>query len=94
MRLNPKIKAELKKYLLDKIKNNREKVIVYSGSKLSGEEIQLLKSKFPSISFGDAVYRIDENLLAGVKITVGSKVIDLSVKGTLSNLKHIVYEGY
>lgn len=94
MRINPKLKGELKKYLMDKMKSDRQKVVVYSSVKLSVDDIQTLKSKFSNISFQNAEYQIDESLLAGVMIKVGSKVIDCSVKGTLSNLKHIVYEAY
>jgi F0F1-type ATP synthase delta subunit len=92
MRLNPKLKGDLKKHLLEKLKNDKEKVIVYSSVALSDGEKKILKLKLPSITFQKAEYRVDEELIAGVVVTVGSKVIDLSIKGTLSNLKHIVYE--
>ncbi len=94
MRINQKLKGELKKYLLDKMRTDRQKVVVYSSVELSSGDIQMLESKFSNISFQNALYRIDESLLAGVVIKVGSKIIDCSVKGTLSNLKHIVYEAH
>lgn len=93
MRLSPKLKEDLKKYLLDKIRIERQRVVVYSSVGLTGDEKKLLQTKLPNISFQDALYHIDETLLAGIVITVGSKVIDLSLKGALSNLRHIVYEG-
>lgn len=94
MKLNARLKEDLKKYLLDKIRDDRQKVTVYSSVQLSGEEKQLLKLKLPTISFQNAQYLIDESLLAGIMVKIGSKVIDLSIRGTLSNLKHIVYETY
>lgn len=92
MRINPKLKEDLRKYLTEKMKGDREKVVVFSSIKLSDFEKKLIKSKFSTISFQKAEYRIDENLIAGIIITVGSRVIDLSLKGSLTNLKHIIYE--
>ncbi len=92
MKINSRLKQELKEYLLGKMRKDREKVVVYSSVKLSDEDRRLLKRKFSSIPFQEAEYKIDESLLAGVVIQVGSKIIDLSVRGTLSNLKHIIYE--
>lgn len=92
MRINSKLKGELKKYLLDKIRADHQKVVVYSSVKLSSSDVQTIKSKFSNISFQNAEYQIDESLLAGIILKVGSKVIDYSVKGALTNLKHIVYE--
>lgn len=94
MRINPKLKGELKKFVLDKIRSDHERIVVYSSVRLSKDDVGILKSKFSGISFQNAQYCIDESLLAGVMIKVGSKIIDCSVKGTLSNLKHIVYEAY
>lgn len=92
MRINPKLKGELKKYLLDKMRTDRQQIVVYSSVELSSADVQMLESKFSNISFQNAQYRVDESLLAGVVIKFGSKIIDCSVKGRLSNLKHILYE--
>ncbi len=92
MRINPKLKEDLKKYLSAKIQSNRNKVVVYSSITLSNEEKQLLARKLSDISFGSAEYRIDDSLIAGVKIAAGSKIIDLSLKGALLNFKDIMYE--
>ncbi|MBI3366297.1 F0F1 ATP synthase subunit delta [Candidatus Roizmanbacteria bacterium] len=92
VKINSKLKKDLKNYLLNKMRSERQRVIVYSSFKLSDNEKKLLKQKLPSIPFQKAEYKLDDSLLAGVLVSVGSKIIDLSVKGTLSNLKNIVYE--
>ncbi len=92
MRLNPKLKEDLKRYLAEKIGSDRKKVIVYSSVKLTREEKNLLAGKLPEISFDVAEYKIDDSLIAGVKVAAGSKIVDLSLKGALLNFKSIIYE--
>ncbi|MDO8609961.1 MAG: F0F1 ATP synthase subunit delta [bacterium] len=92
MKINAKVKEDLKKYLLEKIRTEHKKVVVHSSYKLSDSDKKLVYSKFPKIDFSDAKYDVDETLIAGIVITLGSQIIDLSIKGSLSNLKHIIYE--
>lgn len=92
MRINPHLKEDLKKYLIEKIRKEKNAVKVMSGYRLGTVEKQLLHKKFDQLDWNSAQYEIDESLIAGVVITVGSRVIDLSLKGSLLSLKHIIYE--
>lgn len=92
MRINSKLKDELKKFLVDKIRTEKNRVKVVSGYMLSGEEKQILKSKLGDLDWKTARYVVDPDVIAGVMITVGSRVIDLSIKGQLANLQNTIYE--
>lgn len=72
--------------------NLKEKLKVYSPYKLSEKEKLVLKNKFTDFDWQDADFFVDETLLAGVVIIKGSKVIDISLKRSISDLKKIIYE--
>ena len=92
MKIKPLLKEELKKYLTEKVKEEEQKVKVTSAYKLSDEEKKLIQSRVKGFVWNDVDYLVDESLMAGIIIQKGSKVINLSLKGTLANLKKIVYE--
>jgi len=92
MRINPRLKDDLRKYLIDKMRSEKNAVKVISSYNLGNEEKQLLKKTFPHYNWQTAKFIIDPSIIAGIIITVGSQVIDLSIKVSLSNLQNIVYE--
>ncbi|KKQ24037.1 MAG: F0F1 ATP synthase subunit delta [Candidatus Roizmanbacteria bacterium GW2011_GWC2_37_13] len=92
MKIKPHLKEELKKYLIEKVRKEEQKIKVFSAGKLDDEDKILIKRKLKSFDFKDVDYFIDPSIMAGVIVKKGSKMIDLSLKGTLSNLKKIVYE--
>lgn len=92
MKIKPHLKEDLKKYLVERVKNEEQKLKVYSACKLSEDEKILLRKSIKEFDWTDVDYLIDENLLAGVLIKKGSKEINISLQGKLSNLKKIVYE--
>lgn len=92
MKIKSYLKEELKKYLIDKIRNEEQKIKVFSAHFLSDEEKAVIKNKIKTFDWIDVDYKIDKSLIAGVVIKKGSQIIDLSLKGTLENLKKLVYE--
>jgi len=94
MRINPHLKNDLRKYLSDKILTEKKKVTVTSSYVLEAEEIRLLQSKFPQLDWKTAKFVVDPSVIAGLIINVGSRVINLSLKESLLNLKHLIYESY
>lgn len=92
MRINPRLKDDLKKFLIEKIRSEKNAVKVISSYNLSDVEKKLLKSKFPKLDWLSAKFNVDPEIIAGVVITIGSQIIDLSLKGHLSNLQHTIYE--
>ena len=93
MKINPKLKNDLKNFLLEKIQKEQNRVEVYSADALDVDEKKALsEKKFPNLNWKDAEYRIDKSIIAGVIIKVGSKTIDLSLIGSLSKLSNTLYE--
>lgn len=94
MRIIPQLKNDLRKYLFEKIRTENKAVTVASSYALGAEETSLLQSKLPLLDLKTAKFIIDPSIIAGVVISVGSRVINLSLKKSLSNLKHLIYESY
>ena len=92
MKIKPHLKEELKKYLIERVRREEQKIKVFSAYKLSDEEKSLIKKTVRGFEWADVDYEIDGSLLAGVVIKKGSKIINLSLKGSLASLKKIVYE--
>ncbi len=72
--------------------NSDTPTIIYSAYKLDEEEINRIVEKFPFIKVDLINNIIDEKILAGVRIHHGAKIIDLSLKNKLTNLKKKLYE--
>lgn len=92
MRIDPAIKRELKIYLKKKIDDKNHKVTVYSTYALSEDEFTLLKKKLPLLKESIISNEIDKEILGGIVIKFGSKMIDLSLRRELLNLKKALYE--
>lgn len=92
MKIKPHLKEELKKFLVNRTRAEEQKIKVYSAYKLSEDEKKLIKKSVNDFDFSNADYYVDSSLLAGIVIKKGSKVINLSLKDSLLNLKKIVYE--
>jgi len=92
MKINPQIKSDLKKFLLEKIQKEKEFIHVLSPYKLDNEEKNQIKKSSNNLNWDKAVFQIDDSILAGIIIKKGSKIIDMSLYGKLSNLSHTLYE--
>ena len=92
MKINPKLKDDLKNFLMEKIQKEQNRVLVYSADRLDIDEKKALEKKFTDLNWSDAVFQIDRSIIAGIIIKVGSKTIDLSLLGSLSKLSNTLYE--
>lgn len=92
MKINPKLKNDLKNFLLEKIQKEQNRVFVFSADNLDVDERKALGKKFSNLNWKEAVYKIDRSIIAGIIIKVGSKTIDLSLLGALSKLSNTLYE--
>ena len=92
MKINSKLKQDLKSFLMEKIHKEQNRVLVLSADKLDVDDRKLLEKKFSDLNWKDSVYQIDKSVIAGVIIKVGSKTIDLSLTGSLSKLSNTLYE--
>ena len=91
MKLDPKLKDDIKRFLKERIKKDSEKVTLISSIKLNDEEKDLLFKKIPDLSKREIEEQIDPGILAGVVVKSGSKIFDASLLGQLNNLKRITY---
>ena len=92
MRINPFIKENLKKYLDESLKNEKDKITLISAYALNNNELTLLYQYVPRLKNSQINFEISKKVIAGVVIKIGSKVIDLSLWGQLNNLKNHIYE--
>ena len=92
MKIKPRLKEELRKYLLFKLSEDSKNVTIISSHNLSDEQIQNIKIKFPSIQNKKISVEINENLMAGFIIKEGSKITDLSLKSSINKIKKNIYE--
>lgn len=92
MKISASLKADLKRYLVKKQKEESDKVVVTSAYKISKSDLTKLQSLIPDVSLKDAEVVVDESLFAGYVIQKGSKVLDLSLKGRLYQLEQKAHE--
>lgn len=89
MKIDPQLKSELKKYLLEKMQQERV-VHIVSPYPLSENEMSKLKNNFAMLKDARIENEVDKSLVAGVVIKFGSQMIDLSIKGELQELSNLV----
>jgi len=93
MKLNPQLKQELVGYLKDKMANKgKPKITVIAPYELSNQELDEIKNKIEILKSAEIKVEVDKNLLAGIVIKYGSRVIDLSLKSELQKLENTLYE--
>ncbi|MFA6309496.1 MAG: ATP synthase F1 subunit delta [Clostridia bacterium] len=79
----------------DKFKNTLN-ITIISASPLLDAQINLIKEKYKKLYTSTRVVantEIDKNLLGGVKIRIGDKVTDGSVKGRLDEMRKLLITG-
>ncbi len=92
MKIDPQIKADLKARLEDDLKERKKKVVVTSAYKMDDNEKKKVIGSFPSLKNARIEYRVDSDILAGYVVQIGSKTMDLSLRGQLQNFKNLIYE--
>ena len=92
MKIKPRLKEDLRKYLLLKLSEEAKNVTVISSHKLTNEELENIILVFPNIKNKRIKIEIDEDLMAGFIIKEGSKIIDLSLKSSLNKIKKNIDE--
>ncbi len=92
MKIKPRLKEELKRFMLAKEEEEENRVIISSAYKLSEKEVAVISSLFPELKGKKIEQKLDESLIAGVVIRHGSKVRDLSLRQQLANLEQRIHE--
>ncbi len=86
------IKKQVREFIQQKIKEEKNKAVIYAPYKLSQEEIEELKRKFPVLKNRKIEVKIDREILAGFLIRIGSYVLDFTVNDRLKSFKNLIYE--
>lgn len=92
MKIDPQIKNDLKLRLKEDLSSRKRKVTITSAYKLAEEDKKEITDKFPALKKEPVTYLVDDSLIAGYIIKIGSKVTDISLKGRLQNFKNLIYE--
>lgn len=86
MRIDPTIKEDLKRYLLEKLDEKKRIVTILSPYPLEADDIEEIKSKFEYLHHAHIENVIDKSLLAGFVIMFGTKMIDVSLKRKIGDI--------
>jgi F0F1-type ATP synthase delta subunit len=92
MKIDPNLKEDLKQYIQNRITHQKSVVTLISPYKLSNEEIQSFMNHLPLLKDAEIKQEINTDIMAGVIIKFGSKMIDLSLTSELQKLQQKLYE--
>lgn len=92
MKIKPRLKEELKQFIRQKQKEEREIAVITSSYPLQDQEITTLRQNIPELKTKKITNKIDREILAGAVIQVGSRVLDLSLKNRIALLQELAYE--
>lgn len=92
MKIKPKLKEDLKKYLRQKQQEEENKVTIRSPYRLTEDDLRNIVELFPELKGKSVTQVIDDSIIAGLIIQHGSKVRDLSLKSRLMNLEQRINE--
>lgn len=92
MKIDQKLKKDLKKFLSEKILQDKNRINVECAYPISQEEKEMVKKNFKSLDWDNSIFTVDESIIAGIKIKTGSRVYDLSLSGILDKLAKNLYE--
>lgn len=86
--------SELPKYLKETLfeRQNKAQAVVQSANPLSEKQIEEIRADLEKIFEKklELETEIDESLIAGVKVNIGDKVLDSSVKSKLKQMKQLL----
>jgi len=93
MRVDKKIKEELKNYLIERLRNKQLPIILISAPyQLDENDVALLKKKFNFLEKSKIITEIDKNILSGFIMRFNSRIIDLTIDSELKTLENTLYE--
>ncbi len=92
MKIDPLIKDQLKEYLNQKIVENKQLVTVTGAYDFTAEDKTVFFQSLPEMTKAKVRFLVDRSLIAGIVLQIGSKVIDLSIKGRLLSFNKLLYE--
>ncbi len=92
MKIDPKLKDELKRTLLDDLQKKASIVTIETANPLSEKQLEDLYEKVPFLKTMTVQFKINKTLLAGFVIKQGSTINDYSLSTKISQIKRNLYE--
>jgi len=96
MYIDPKLKEDLKQYLLERLEHpdvqQKPKITIYAPYELETEDMDELKEKIKLLDKAEIKTVVDPSILGGFVIRFGSQVIDVTVNAQLQTLAQTLYE--
>lgn len=87
MIIDSELKKRLKKHLLEKIKEEQKaRIIIETPFKLSLDELNRIGKLFDEDKSKELINEIKKDLIGGVIIKYGSKIIDASIKSRIDEV--------
>lgn len=87
MKIDATVRSSLRKKILKELQSPQNRFItVRSAYKMNETELSSLQKAIPEMHDAHLTNEVDPEIIAGVIIVDGSKIIDYSVKGRLNEL--------
>ncbi len=92
MKIKPEVKQDIKKFIKERLRSKQQEITIVSPYNLTKEEIQDIIQRYPQLAKKKIVQQVDQQILAGVIIKQGTKILDLSLAKKIKTLHNIVNE--
>ena len=92
MKIDPKLKDELKRTLLEDLQKKARIVTIETANSLSKKQLEDIYEKVPFLKTMTVQFKINKKLLAGFIIKQGSTINDYSLSTKISQIKRNLYE--
>ncbi|GIW63643.1 MAG: hypothetical protein KatS3mg091_445 [Patescibacteria group bacterium] len=89
MKIPAGLRSEIKEIVLKKLNQEQNKAVIYTASKLTESEIDKIVKAIPELSGKEIKQIIDESIISGFKVVIGTTVYDYTLNFKLSSLKRI-----
>jgi F0F1-type ATP synthase delta subunit len=91
LKINPDLKKQVREFVKERLEHGVQYVELISPYELSSQEIDKYRREVGISGSAEVFNIVDKSLMAGIVVRCGSKMIDLSVRSELENLKNTLY---
>ncbi len=92
MKIKAEIKKDIKRFIREGLKKKQEEVTIIAPYTILPDDLQEIIKLYPQLESKKLITVVDPNIIAGVVIKMGTKVLDLSLANKIRNLQHSVNE--
>lgn len=92
MKIKSEIKEDIRKFIRERLQKRQQEVTIIAPYTLSPEDLQEIIEQYPQLESKKLTTVVDANIIAGIIIKIGTRVLDLSLANKIRNLQHLVNE--